>query len=66
MGTKIFVGDDFIKELIDKEIIPERCSRFIMDVGVDRVVKIYYEVQGDEKLLSINWGRIGPEIKNNV
>ena len=63
MATRSFIGDDFIKELMEKDIVPENCVRFIMDIGVDRKVKIYYEVLGDEKLLSVDWGKIGPEIK---
>ena len=66
MSTRTFVGDDFIKELISKGIVPENCVRFIMDIGVDRLITIYYEVLGDEKLLSIDWGKIGPEIKENA
>ncbi len=66
MGSIAFTADNFIKELIEKGVMPENCVRFIMDIGTDRVIKIYWEVLGDEKLLSIDWGKIGSEIKNVV
>ena len=66
MSSRTFIGDDFIKELMSKGIIPERCVHCIMDIGVDRIITIYYEVQGDEKLLSVDWGKIEPEIKEGL
>lgn len=40
-------GSAFVDALKAKGILPDNCSRVIIDVGIDRVAKVYYECLGD-------------------
>lgn len=45
---------ELVKALVDSGIVPENCCRVIIDIAFDNVVKIYYEVLADKRLLDID------------
>ena len=59
MSDRIIAGNNpaLIKALEDAGILPDNCQRVIIDIAYDGIVKIYYEVLGDERLLNIDFAK---------
>lgn len=53
-----------IKVMMDAGIVPDHCRRIVLDIAYNNVVKIYYEVLGDNRLLDVDFAsHIGAMIK---
>ena len=62
------------QQLIDAGIVPENCTRVIIDIGLDQILKVYYEAYGDKRILDLDLMsalkdvevfKIEPALKNN-
>ena len=59
----VTIGHEIQDELVKSGIVPRNCTRVVIDIPVNDLVKVYYEVYGDERLLDVNWGKIAKTIK---
>ena len=48
---------ELIKSMEEAGILPENCRRVILDIAFDSIVKVYYEVLGDERLLEVDFAK---------
>ena len=67
--NKVITGQSagLVKAMGKAGILPDNCQRVIIDVAYDNVVKVYYEVLGDTRLLDINFAsHIGTMITETV
>lgn len=69
---KFITADEFLRALVEHEVVPESCTNVIIEARVGEVVRIYYSLIGDEGLLEVipplaeaavvktsNWERLG-------
>ena len=62
---QVISGHKLIKDLVDANIVPDNCRRVVLDIPCDDIVKLHYEVLGDERLLDIDFAKhLGPVIEN--
>ena len=50
----IIIASGFIKELVDKGIVPPNCRHAIIDANYDNTVQVYFDCFGDERLLTLD------------
>lgn len=48
---------ELVKAMTDSGILPDNCCRVVIDIAFNDIVKIYYEVLGDERLLEIDFAK---------
>ena len=41
-------------QLVDAGIVPKNCTRVIIDIGLDSILKVYYEAYGDQRILDLD------------
>lgn len=42
-----------IQPFIDAGVVPPGCSRMLIDIPADDVVRVYYEIFGDQKVIDV-------------
>ena len=47
--TSLTIG----KALVEAGILPPECTRIVIDININDVVKVYYQTNGTEKLLDV-------------
>lgn len=52
MQTPVPVAD-MIRPFVDAGIVPDNCRRVIIDLQADDVVRIYYEIYGDDRIIDL-------------
>lgn len=50
---RMIAARELSRLLQEKGIVPPHCTRIVIDIGVDEMVKVYYTVYGDERLLEV-------------
>lgn len=53
--NEIMTGRSFLKELIDRGVVPPEVRRVVIDAPYDDIVMIYYEGIGTVDLLGIDF-----------
>ncbi len=53
MVANPIAGNDFLRALVEKGIVPPLTRRVVIDAQWDWVLMIYVEVMGDERLLDV-------------
>lgn len=51
-----FIGDrqrGWFKELVDAGVVPAETVRMVVDIGLDDVVRVYYETLADEAIFKV-------------
>ncbi len=52
---QVILGKGLLETLMGAGILPDNCRRAVIDVTVDKPVKVYYECYGDERLLDVDF-----------
>lgn len=61
VSKRVVTGIDFGKMLIDAGVIPENCTRVIIDIPMDGVVTIHTAILPyEENMLKVNWAALRP------
>lgn len=67
MSQKPIIGKTLQQQLVDAGILPELCSRVVIDIPCASPVSIYYESYGSSKLLELDLPRyLQDAVKINV
>ena len=54
MAIQPIMANSIQQQLIDAGIVPENCTRVIIDIGLDAILKVYYETYGDKRILDLD------------
>lgn len=54
MAVQPVMTNSIQQQLIDAGIVPENCTRVIIDIGLDEILKVYYEAYGDKRILDLD------------
>ena len=54
MATQPILANSIQQQLIDAGIVPDNCTRVIIDIGLDSILKVYYETYGDKRIFDLD------------
>ncbi len=52
-APRTILGQDLFAQFIKAGIVPSNCRRMVIDMEVEKAVRVYYDCFGDERLLEV-------------